>query len=135
MYTAPSLRPMFAFSGWVIDSIDIDWKASLAVVYLRRDGRIQRIKCNRCHHAIGKMRETERTVQELPLGKIAVLLRFIAYQGRCSKCGQIETFTLLGLSSKAHATDRLKQHVSHLCRYMPSNKVSEFIAIENIARP
>ena len=96
------------------DSIDIDWKASLAVVYLRRDGRIQRIKCNRCHHAIGKMRETERMVQDLPLGNIAVLLRFISYQGRCSKCGQIETFTLLGLLSKAQATDLLKQHVSHL---------------------
>lgn len=131
MSTTPSLRPMFAFSGWVIDTIDIDWKESLAVVDLRRDGRIQAIKCSRCHNAMGQMRETERVVQDLPFGTIDVLLRFTACQGRCSKCGQIETVTLPGLAPKAQATDRLKQHVSHLCRYMPSNKVPEFIAISH----
>ena len=119
---------MFSFSGWVIDRIDIDWEASEAIVDLRRDGRIQQIKCSQCHHAMGKMRENERSVQDLPLGAINVRLRFTAYQGRCSSCKHFETFTLPGLAPKAQATDRLKHHVSHLCRYMPSDKVPEFIA-------
>ena len=128
MCSTPSLRPMFSFSGWVIDNIDIDWKASTAIVDLRRDGRIQQVKCSRCHHAVGKMREKVRTVQDLPFGTIDVRIRFTAYQGRCSKCGQIKTLTLPGLAPKAQATNRLKQHVSHLCRYMPSDKIPEFIA-------
>ncbi len=128
MCSTPSLRPMFSFSGWVIDNIDIDWGSSTAVVDLRRDGRIQQIKCSRCLHTVGKMREKVRTVQDLPFGTIDVRIRFTAYQGRCSKCGQIKTLTLPGLTPKAQATDRLKQHVSHLCRYMPSDKVPEFIA-------
>ena len=131
MCATPSLRPMFAFSGWVIDSIDIDWKLSEATVFLRRDGRIQQTKCSQCHHPMGKMREKDRCVQDLPLGFIQVYLRFTAYQGRCSRCKHIETVTIPGLSPKAQATDRLKRHVSHLCRYMPSDKVPEFISISH----
>ncbi len=33
MCTTPSLRPMFSFSDWVIDRIDIDWDTSEAFVY------------------------------------------------------------------------------------------------------
>jgi hypothetical protein len=71
MSTLPSLRPMFVFSGWVID---IDWNDSSATVYLRRDGRIQQLKCCQCHNSTGKMRETERTVLDLPLGILSVQL-------------------------------------------------------------
>ena len=69
MSTTPSLRPMFAFSGWIIDSIDIDWQISEATVFLRRDGRIPQIKCSQCQWPMGKMREAERCVQDLPLGQ------------------------------------------------------------------
>ena len=131
MCATPSLRPMSAFSGWVIDSIDIDWQLSEATVLLHRDGRIQQFKCSQCHRPMGKMREKDRCVQDLPLGSIQVSLRFTAYQGRCSKCKHIETITIPGLSPKAQATDRLKRHVSHLCRYMPSDKVPEFISISH----
>ena len=131
MCTTPSLRPMFAFSGWVIDHIDIDWDTSEASVYLRRDGRIQQFKCSQCHWSLGKMRENDRSVQDLPFGTIKVNLLFTAYQGRCANCGHIETVTIPGLAPKAQATERLKQHVSHLCRYMPSDKVPEFIAISH----
>ncbi len=81
MCATPSLRPMFAFSGWVIDSIDIDWQLSEATVFLRRDGRMQQFKCSQCHRPMGKMREKDRCVQDLPLGSIQVYLRFTAYQG------------------------------------------------------
>lgn len=131
MCATPSLRPMFAFSGWVIERIDIDWDDSEAFVHLRRDGRIQQLKCSQCYWPMGKMRENDRCVQDLPLGTIKVNLLFTAYQGRCANCGHIETVTIPGLAPKAQATERLKQHVSHLCRYMPSDKVPEFIAISH----
>ena len=131
MCANPSLRPMFSFPGWVIDRIDIDWDASEAFVHLRRDGRIQQLKCSQCFWPMGKMRENDRRVQDLPLGTIKVNLLFTAYQGRCSHCKHIETVTLPGLAPKAQATERLQRHVSHLCRYMPSDKVPEFIAISH----
>ena len=54
MSATPSLRPMFSFSGWIIDRIDIDWKDSLATVFLRRDGRVQQQKCSQCDHPVGE---------------------------------------------------------------------------------
>ena len=54
MSTMPSLRPMFSFPGWVIDRIDIDWDESLAAAFLRRDGRIQQLKCSQCQNPMGK---------------------------------------------------------------------------------
>ena len=122
---------MLSFSGWIIDRIDIDWKVSLATVFLRRDGRVQQQKCSQCDHPMGKMRENERTVLDLPLGTLDVQLHFTVYQGRCSRCQHIETITPPGLSPKSQATDRLKQHVSHLCRYMPCNKIPQFIPISH----
>ncbi len=131
MSTTPSLRPMFSFPGWVIDHIDINWDESVATVSLRRDGRIQQFRCSQCQNPMGKIRENERTVLDLPLGTLDVQLCFTVYQGRCSHCGHIETVTPPGLAPKAQATERLKQHVSHLCRYMPCNKIPEFISISH----
>ena len=70
MSASPSLRPMFAFPGWVIDNIDIEWEASEAIVHLRRDGRIHQIRSSQCHFTMDKMREKERRVHDLPLGAI-----------------------------------------------------------------
>ena len=100
MSTTPSLRPMFAFPGWIIDNIDIDWGDLLAAVYLRRDGRIQHFKCSHCHTPMGKMRTQERTVLDLPLGTLKVQLRFTVFQGRCSQCRHFETVTPPGLVSQ-----------------------------------
>ena len=58
MSATPSLRPMFSFLGWIIDRIDIDWKDSLATVFLRRDGRVQQQKCSQCDHPMGRKRVT-----------------------------------------------------------------------------
>ena len=102
MSATPLLRPMFSFSGWIIDRIDIDWKDSLATVFLRRDGRVQQQKCSQCGHPMGKMRENEHTVLDLPLGTLDVQLHFTVYQGRCSRCQHIETITPPGLSPKSH---------------------------------
>lgn len=129
MSATPSLRPMFAFPGWVIERIDIDWNIKHAFVHLRRDGRIQHVRCSKCETPMGQMKTNDRSVQDLPLGTLQVNLLFTAFQGRCSCCGNIETVTPPGLAPKAQATERLKRHVSHLCRYMPCDKVPEFIAI------
>ena len=53
MCATPSLRPMFAFPGWVIEEINIDWEVKQAFVYLRRDGRIQHEKCSKCETPMG----------------------------------------------------------------------------------
>lgn len=129
MCATPSLRPMFAFPGWVIEQVDIDWETKQAFVHLRRDGRIQHVRCSQCKTPMGQMKTKDRSVQDLPLGTLQVNLLFTAFQGLCSHCGNIETVTIPGLTPKAQATDRLKRHVSHLCRYMPCDKVPEFIAI------
>ena len=103
----------------------------MATVYLRRDGRIQQLRCSQCQNPMGKIRESERTVLDLPLGTLDVQLRFTVCQGRCSRCGHIETVCPPGLAPKSQATERLKQHVSYLCRYMPCNKIPEFISISH----
>ena len=115
---------MFSFSGWIIDRIDIEWKVSWTTVFLRRDGRVQQQKCSQYDHPMGKMRENERKVLDLPLGTLDVQLHFTVYQGGCSRCQHIETITPPSLTPKSQATDRLKQHVGQLCRYMPCNDSS-----------
>ena len=75
MCATPSLRPMFAFPGWVIEQIDIDWEVKQAFVYLRRDGRIQHEKCSKCETPMGQMKTKDRCVQDLPLGTLQVNLR------------------------------------------------------------
>ena len=101
MCATPSLRPLFAFPGRVIEQIDIDWEVKEAFVHLRRDGRKQHIRCSQCETPMGEMRETDRCVQDLPLGTIKVNLLFTALQGRCSHCDNIETLTIPGLTPKA----------------------------------
>ena len=129
MSTTPSLRPMFTFSGWIIENIDFDWETLQAFVNLRIDGRKQHFKCSHCGSSMGTMRTSERVVQDLPIGVLSTHLLFTAFQGRCAHCKTIETVTLPGLSPNAQATERLKTHVSHLCRYMPCDKIPEFINI------
>ena len=68
---------------------------------------------------------------DLPLGTLEVQLCFTVYQGWCSHCRHIETIIPPGLAPKSQTTERLKQHVSHLCRYMPCNKIPEFIGISH----
>ena len=131
MSSTPSLSPMYSFPGWIVDDININWKASEAIVLLRPDGRIKQIKCSQCNHAMTGYRKKERFVQDVPLGELKVILTFTARQMHCSHCHRFETITPPGMSANAQATDRLKRYVSRLCRYMPSNKVPEFIAISH----
>lgn len=62
MCATPSLRPMLAFSSWVIDRIDIDWYLCEATVFLRRIGRIQQTDCSQCYRPTGKVREKDGDV-------------------------------------------------------------------------
>lgn len=79
---------------------------------------------------MGKMREREQSVLDLPLGIASVVhLVFTAYQGRCAHCGTIHTFRPTGISANAQATDRLKRYVSLLCRVMPVDKAPNIVPI------
>ena len=91
MCATPSLRPMFAFPGWVIEKIDINWEIKEAFVYLRRDGRVQHIKCSQCKTPMGQMSTKDRCVQDLPLGTIKVN-REVRYT---NVAGQSKLFCLL----------------------------------------
>ena len=73
-----------------------------------------------CTTPMGQMKTKDRCVQDLPLGTIKVNLVFTSFQRLYSHCNNIETVTIPGLTPKAQATDHLKRHVSHLCRYMPT---------------
>ncbi len=93
MSSAPSLSPMYSFPGWIVDDININWKASEAIVSLRKDGRIKKIKCSQCNHAMTVARKKERFVQDVPLGELKVILTFTACQMYCSRCHRFETKT------------------------------------------
>ncbi|USE33914.1 hypothetical protein [Endozoicomonas sp. SCSIO W0465] len=79
MSATPSLRPMFAFPGWVIERIDIDWNIKHAFVHLRRDGRIQHVRCSKCETPMGQMKTNDRSVQDLPLGTLRILVNLNTY--------------------------------------------------------
>jgi len=79
---------------------------------------------------MGKMREHQREVLDLPLGTASVVyLVFTAYQGRCAHCGNIHTFRPPGIDAKAQGTTRLKRYVSLLCQFMPVDKAPRIVPI------
>ena len=130
MSATVSLGPLYQFPGWVVNKISIRSNGHEVWVHLRPDSRRKGFRCPRCKLRMGRMRERRRAVLDLPLGTASVVyLTFTAYQGRCAHCGTIHTFTLPGLAAKAQGTGRLKRYVSHLCRFMPADKVEEFVPI------
>jgi len=130
MSATVSLAPLYQFTGWVVSKVSIRSNGSTVRISLRPDRRRKGFRCPDCTRRMGKMRERHREVLDLPLGTAsAVYLTFTAYQGRCAHCGTIHTFRPPGIDSKAQGTDRLKRYVSHLCRFMATDKVPEFVFI------
>lgn len=130
MSATVSLAPLYQFRGWVVKKISVKLSGHKVWVHLRPDRRRKGFRCPRCGHLMGKMRERQRYVLDLPLGTASVVhLVFTAYQGRCSHCGAIHTFKPPGIGSKAQGTDRLKRYVSLLCRFMPVDKVPNIVPI------
>ena len=96
------------------------------------NGRIQQFRCSQCQNPMGKIRENERTVLDLPLGTLDVQLCFTVYPGTVFPLwATLKQSRLPGWLPKRRLLKRLKQHVSHLCRYMPCNKIPEFISISH----
>lgn len=130
MSATVSLAPLYKFKGWVVKRIAVGLNGDTVRVHLRPDGRRKGLRCPKCKHRMGKMRERQRSVLDLPLGTAAVVhLVFTAYQGRCAHCGNIHTFSPTGIDAKAQGTDRLKRYVSLLCRFMPVDKVPNIVPI------
>jgi len=130
MSATVSLGPLYQFPGWVVNKVSIRSNGSTVRISLRLDHRRKGFRCPHCNRRMGKRRERRRQVLDLPLGTAsAVYLTFTVYQGRCAHCETIHTFRPPGIDSKAQGTDRLKRYVSHLCRFMAADKVSEFVPI------
>jgi len=134
MNSTSSLRPLYTFPGWVVK--DINLNSEIAVVKIRKNNKYN-LKCPACSK--GKPKENRRiwqTVRDLPLGPATtVMIHYEAIQVRCKHCGSISTILPPEIDRNAKATKRLMNYVSEMCRYMPANKVPEFIPIsESTAR-
>jgi transposase len=71
-----------------------------------------------------------QTAKDLPLGPIKLVqIIYEAIQGYCNACHRHFTILPPGIDPKAKATKRLMHYVCKLCRFMPTNKVPEFLPI------
>ncbi len=136
MSATVSLKGLYQFSGWIIETIDLDFESNKGAVFLRLDARKKMLQCPYCDYPMGAMRTVNRRVLDLPLGEVnEMAIHFTAAQGKCSQCGHFHTFLPPGIEDHSRATERLKLYVSRLCRFMPVNKAATFFPISvNTAR-
>jgi len=134
MNSTLSLRLLYDFPGWIIK--DINLNSEIVVIKIRKNNKYN-LKCPECLKK--KPKENRRiwqNVRDLPLGPAkTVMIHYEAIQVRCKHCGSISTILPPDIDRNAKATKRLMNYVSEMCRYMPANKVPEFIPIsESTAR-
>jgi transposase len=134
MLSTPSLRPLYTFSGWVIKEMKLN--SDIAMVRLRKNRRYG-LQCPVCSRKNPK--ENKRiwqNVRDLPLGIVqTVMIHYEAIQVRCEHCNTFSTILPPDIDRNSKATKRLMRYVSKMCRFMPVNKVPEFIPIsESTAR-
>ena len=127
MSVHPSWSPLFDFAGWVIKEIKII--PELAMIKIQRDKRLS-IRCPHCYQRSGTNRKSWHTVNDLPLGVVSIVkIHYQAIQGFCAACDHYFTIVPYGFDHAVRATRRLMHYVCRLCRFMPVNKVSEFLPI------
>ena len=127
MSSAPSLRPPYTFTGWIIQEINLN--SEIAMIRLRRHKQKQ-ILCPNCNCRAGENRRIWQSAKDLPLGSVRLVQIFYeAIQGRCSNCNSYFTVIPDGINQNAKATKRLMNYVCRLCRFMPVNKVPFFLPI------
>ncbi len=133
MSATVSLAPLYQFSGYVVERISLD--EEVAWITLRPDRRMV-MRCPKCGKPMSVNREAWQIAKDIPLGTAhIVIVHYQACTGWCYRCRCTHTFHPPGIGDHAQATDRLKRYVSLLCRFMPANKVPEFIPISaNTAR-
>ena len=134
MLSTPSLRPLYTFSGWVIKEVKLNSEIVLVKIQKNKNYALQ---CPICLKK--KPKENRRTWQvatDLPMGIAkTVMISYEAIQVRCRHCNSYSTILPPDIDRHAKATTRLMRYVSKMCRYMPANKVPEFIPIsESTAR-
>lgn len=127
MSSHPSLRPLYHFPEWIIHHIKIT--SEMAAIHLRRDLRY-RFNCPYCHRKAGENRRIKQSVLDIPLGVANMtFINYEAIQGYCSICKRHFTLLPPGIEHNAKATTRLMHYVCRLCRFMPADKVSEFLPV------
>ena len=127
MSSHPSLRNLYNFPGWVIQGIQVI--PQIAVVKLHRDKRYS-LYCPQCIRKATLNKKVMQSAYDLPLGPVnLVQILYEALQGYCSHCESYFTLHPPGIDSYAHATQRLMHYVCRLCRFMPVNKISDFLPI------
>lgn len=122
-----SISRLFEFPGYVVEGIRATARAAL--IEIRYDRRCS-FYCPVCGRAMGVNRRVFQTARDLPLGQAAsVTLTYEAIQCYCSSCSRYHTFIPEGIDMNAKATNRLMHYVCKLCRFMPVDKVTEFVPI------
>ena len=124
-----SLRPFYHFPGWVIE--DINLSSEVAVVRLRPDERYNHL-CPKCGTAMGENRRVWQSALDLPLSTAdSVQIVYEAFQGYCSYCKSYHTFSPEGIDNNAQATKRVMHYVCRLCRFMPTDKIPNFLPVSS----
>ncbi len=127
MSNNPSLRPLYNFPGWVIQEIKLN--SDMAIITLARDKRLS-LHCPHCSLKAGGNRRLIQTAYDLPLGPAKIVqIHYEAIQGYCNNCRHYFTIRPPGIDMSVKATRRLMHYVCRLCRYMPANKIPEFLPI------
>lgn len=124
-----SLRPFYHFPGWVIE--DINLSSEVAVVRLRLDERYNHL-CLKCGTTMGENRRVWQSALDLPLSTAnSVRIVYEAFQGYCSCCKSYHTFSPEGIDNNAQATKRVMHYVCRLCRFMPADKIPNFLPVSS----
>lgn len=127
MSSSPSLSPLYQFSGWIVQEIKMT--EQVAMVRLRQDRR-RSVSCPDCGAAMRVNRRVLQTAKDLPLGPVNVVqIIYESVQGRCLQCGKYVTLHPPGIDPYAKATRRLMFYVCRLARFMPVDKVPNFVPI------
>lgn len=120
-------RKLYAFQGYVLSEVKVNEFGIL--VHLRRDGRY-RTPCPKCGESMRVNRAEMQVAKDLPLRpETFAMVQYEAVQGYCRRCNGYATVHPPGIDGRARATDRFKQYVSWLCRFMPVLHVAEQMQI------
>ena len=129
MSSSPSLQPLYSFDGWVIKNIKLS--SDVAMIKIRHDKR-HLPQCPLCGQKMGENRRLWQVAKDLPLGTAHLVeIIYEAIQGYCINCKHYSTLIPPGIDHHSRATTRLMHYVCRLCRFMPADKVPEFLPISS----
>lgn len=81
---------------------------------------------------MGENRRVWQSALDLPLSTAnSVRIVYEAFQGYCSCCKSYHTFSPEGIDNNAQATKRVMHYVCRLCRFMPADKIPNFLPVSS----